>query len=797
MTLDDLAQQLARAGLSPAQLRTPLGRIFEAAPRQARAALHQIFDPGAPLCALLDRDHERDRLCRHLTPEQDAALTAALRQILSPPDPSAPRTDFPSSRDALDDWANAHGVAHVLAFSAIELAPQAGWLSDGRAVSIADVFDPAFSAASGRSSHVRPTTVRAFLWEWLQHYSRELDDFRTYPASPAIVDLPFRPFLDRLEAWRAPVLTWFPRLAQEHFNARIELGPHQVIVRMPVAEQTAAGLLRPTVLFPYEAHLPPSCSCRRTHCWHGSAAIDALARWLQAAPSFYRHSLQRSLRPGHEKLFEALAAAPPPPPAPVLTRVGFRIDLNKLAGVDPHQAIEAIAEAGKGKPRTLKAREALRGAALLSAKDRRSLERLAELQRDRGTPSTQAELLRGLIGHPGVLLREHRRDLAVEVRAAPVQIEVVERPGGLEARLRLNGAPLGTHFASCWVQGDAGALRFEPDPEAKILWLGELPASAWSFVKALGQFGGSFPTHVAPQLMKTLEGLGPVALALPPSLQGAAVPPDERLRVRVVPGHGLCLSLSLSVEPLAGELPQLPGEGLAALSSWRSFGRVHTTRDLAGERAAAAKLIAQLGLPAATDAREALWELEDPERVLDVLEQLHRLGDAVVIQTVGAALRVTRPLACADLRLNVRKRADWFALEGTARVGEATIPVARVLEAIRGGIRWVDLGNQQFARLSQQLVAQLAPVALSSRARGDATEVTLADAPAIDALEGQVEALHLAEGFARILERMRAAKELKVKLPRNFKATLRDYQAEGFRWLSRLAAWGAGAVLAD
>ena len=27
--------------------------------------------------------------------------------------------------------------------------------------------------------------------------------------------------------------------------------------------------------------------------------------------------------------------------------------------------------------------------------------------------------------------------------------------------------------------------------------------------------------------------------------------------------------------------------------------------------------------------------------------------------------------------------------------------------------------------------------------------------------------------------------------------TLRPYQLDGFRWLSRLAAWGAGAILAD
>jgi len=34
-------------------------------------------------------------------------------------------------------------------------------------------------------------------------------------------------------------------------------------------------------------------------------------------------------------------------------------------------------------------------------------------------------------------------------------------------------------------------------------------------------------------------------------------------------------------------------------------------------------------------------------------------------------------------------------------------------------------------------------------------------------------------------------------LPRGLQAELRDYQVEGFVWLSRLARWGAGACLAD
>ena len=45
--------------------------------------------------------------------------------------------------------------------------------------------------------------------------------------------------------------------------------------------------------------------------------------------------------------------------------------------------------------------------------------------------------------------------------------------------------------------------------------------------------------------------------------------------------------------------------------------------------------------------------------------------------------------------------------------------------------------------------------------------------------------------------RIRAAEGWEPKLPTTLQADLRDYQIEGFVWMSRLARWGAGACLAD
>lgn len=52
--------------------------------------------------------------------------------------------------------------------------------------------------------------------------------------------------------------------------------------------------------------------------------------------------------------------------------------------------------------------------------------------------------------------------------------------------------------------------------------------------------------------------------------------------------------------------------------------------------------------------------------------------------------------------------------------------------------------------------------------------------------------------WARLsVDRFQRAQNLEPQTTPGINATLRPYQEEGFRWLSHLAAWGAGACLAD
>lgn len=51
--------------------------------------------------------------------------------------------------------------------------------------------------------------------------------------------------------------------------------------------------------------------------------------------------------------------------------------------------------------------------------------------------------------------------------------------------------------------------------------------------------------------------------------------------------------------------------------------------------------------------------------------------------------------------------------------------------------------------------------------------------------------------WQRQLSGLEAREKHRPAVPSTLKAEMRDYQEEGFCWLSRLAQWGVGACLAD
>ena len=552
---------------------------------------------------------------------------------------------------------------------------------------------------------------------------------------------------------------------------------------------------RVTVTFPEVARWTgaarPPCACGRPQCIHRALALDALLDQTGAPDNKLGAAIVSLLSPRWQRALDGYLAAIDAPPSKREQQGSLSFTLGEHS-----LAIRFHVHTKRGRSKTgrvvSRLSEVIR---LVSGHDRRLAEllALAEVERyDRGGRSRfLGDAILALAGHPDVRWQE-QGPLPVETSSARVAAEETE--AGLRFRVFTGEEEFALRSSTCF---PCTGGEVQPRLAGGRILLVQIPEAVLRFAQTLEVNGANFPREALPALARVLPRLEAVAaVELPEELRGEERPTQNRPVVRVE-SAGAGLALSLRIEPLPAGPLFTPGHGVPMAVALEGHKRTFARRDLERELAEAGAVAGSLGLDPAAAVEPHRWEIEAGERSVETLRRLS-LAAASGLQVEW---KMPRPSFTGEakldrLRLSVQKKRDWFSLEGEVEVDGRRITLAALMEAARLRRRWVRLGEDDYAQLSERLVEKLSP--LAHLAEGDAPPtLTLGTVPLIDALASEVESLDAAEGFRRMTERMASARTLQTELPENLIATLRDYQADGFRWLSRLSQWGAGACLAD
>ena len=110
--------------------------------------------------------------------------------------------------------------------------------------------------------------------------------------------------------------------------------------------------------------------------------------------------------------------------------------------------------------------------------------------------------------------------------------------------------------------------------------------------------------------------------------------------------------------------------------------------------------------------------------------------------------------------------------------------------------RFVQLSDGRFLALTEQLRKRVAELAAYGERRDNTLRFPQIRAAALSDLDEWC-SLKSDKHWKACLTRIHDAGDVVADVPSTLNAELRDYQVEGFRWLCRLAHWGAGACLAD
>lgn len=395
------------------------------------------------------------------------------------------------------------------------------------------------------------------------------------------------------------------------------------------------------------------------------------------------------------------------------------------------------------------------------------------------------EALVDLVGHPRVFIE-------------PDWDEPVELTRG-EVRLRANA------------QGHNVVIQMEPPNLTKMPRL--VPEGRRWVVycldkrqHAISEIVGSGLTIPSEAKQQTLELLAKLAsfMVIESSEQVATqqVAADMTLWLQMVP-CGVGLNVTLSMRPLGEKGPHVTvGEGVATIVGHLQGNPVQAERNLVEERKRLTQFLRQCPVLQRCEVEPGAFSLSDPESCLELLSQLREVGDGVQVQwPQGKPLTLRAKLGKRALHGWLRHEAGWFLAGGTLEVdSELSLELKQLVDLLaEGSDRFIKLDSGEYLELEGELRDMVDALRHSHTKAGSRQELALpmGALASLDLLTHPQSGWELDASVTEWRARVDAAFAKPIPIPKGLQGELRDYQLEGYRWLSRLAELELGACLAD
>lgn len=322
----------------------------------------------------------------------------------------------------------------------------------------------------------------------------------------------------------------------------------------------------------------------------------------------------------------------------------------------------------------------------------------------------------------------------------------------------------------------------------------------------LGKKGITVPGKAKDQLVALIRKAGAV---LPvhsevDSLDIKTVPGDLTLHLQLTPlGDGL--RAALFVRPF-GDFGAyfVPGAGRALVSEFQDGTSMRAKRSLSLEEDRVRSFVAACPYFNGNSVHTYEWAIDDPADCLEVISYLQN-GDqnpdcpCRVEWPEGAKMTVSPVFSANKLSLNIHQEQDWLGVEGHLQVDEETVlDLKRVLSLLDQSTgRFIPLDNGKFLALTSHFRRQLQELKVLSYESKDTIRLNNFAASYLHDFTADVGTVTGNKKWTEKITSLKKAESFMPVLPKTLDADLRDYQIQGFEWLSRRSHLGMGACLAD
>lgn len=391
-----------------------------------------------------------------------------------------------------------------------------------------------------------------------------------------------------------------------------------------------------------------------------------------------------------------------------------------------------------------------------------------------------------LAGHPCVY-HEGNKDLRLDLALGVPEL-IVKQQGPDQFHLSLS------HTAF-----DARVFVEQETPSRyRII---EFPKSMVPPVEILGAKGINVPARGKDHLVSIIQKASPL-LPIHSEIEFIDIPAQEGDPTpcfHIAPlDQGL--KVNLLVRPFGDKGPYFrPGHGRSPLIIYLDSRQLKANRSLEEERTKADEAIKSCPYLNLSQDGSDEWVIEEPGDCLETLANFQELKDIKLEWPEGQKLSVTKSSSFEHLSMNITSQRDWFSVKGSLKVDEDTVielqTLLKLMDQAQG--RFIPLNENKFIALSSHFKKQLQELKAITEETGEGYRVHALGSFSLKSFANQAGYIESDNKWKEKIKALREAEAYQPKLPATLQAKLREYQQEGFDWLSRLSYLGVGACLAD
>ena len=335
------------------------------------------------------------------------------------------------------------------------------------------------------------------------------------------------------------------------------------------------------------------------------------------------------------------------------------------------------------------------------------------------------------------------------------------------------------------------------EPEQRILHLLSIPPPVAKLLRVWAERSVPIPEEAQPILMRELSRIAPhIHVEAEDVIRDTKVEPQLDIIALLTPLPQNGLHIEFKVRPIRDGPLFTPGAGLDEVVASGPERQIYrAVRDRLAERRAVGALMEALKLEEDPD-RPWTVAIEDLPRALKLVEQLK---NDPLVECQWPKQKWSKPtfVRAERLQFSVRKKNDWLEVHGGLSIDNERLELSVLLEAARRDRGYIALDDGRFLELEASLRNRLSLLASHTERHRKSLRVNLSGYEILKDFVQHTEGTQETQDWKNFRAQVESARRLTPIPPEHLKNVLRPYQKDGFKWMCRLAEWGAGAILAD